>query len=139
MTSTKVRGSCLCGGVRFSIDGRSSPIGACHCSKCRKVSGTGSITELMTAKKSLHFDEGEQLLRTYRQPSGYTVVFCERCGSHLPHLHPNGKVYWVPAGLLDDDPGVGVAMHIYVASKAPWDEIPEGAVQHAEDWPDRPE
>lgn len=134
-----VRGSCLCSAVRFEIDGRMSAIGHCHCSKCRKVSGTGSNAMLMTSRKRLTFLAGEELIRSFRQPSGFTSSFCERCGSPVPHLHPNGKVYWVPVGLLDDDPGVRVALHIYVASKAPWDEIAGNAVQHAEDWPDRPQ
>ena len=136
--SKTLRGRCLCGGVRFEIDGRVSGIGQCHCSKCRRVSGAGSIAELMTSKKSLRFTDGEERQKSFRQESGYCVTFCERCGSPLPHLHPNGKVYWVPAGLLDDDPGVGVEMHLFVGSKASWDEIGGDAVQHEGDYPDRP-
>jgi hypothetical protein len=47
-------------------------------------------------------------------------------------LHPSGGAYWVPAGLLDCDPGVRVAGHIFVGSKAPWDEIAGNAPQHIE-------
>ena len=53
-----------------------------------------------------------------RPPAGGSV-----CGSPVPMLHPDGGAYWVPAGLLDSDPGVPIAGHIFVGSKAPWDEI----------------
>jgi len=134
-----IPGSCLCGGVRFEIDGRVSPIGLCHCSKCRKAYGGPAAAELMTAAKSVRFTAGEQKIRRYAQPTGFSVQFCEDCGSPLPKPHRNGKLYWVPAGLLDEDPGVPVAMHIFVDSKASWDEIGGDAVQYPEDWPEQPE
>ena len=134
-----ISGSCLCGNVRFEIDGRVSPIGLCHCSLCRKETGTGAAAQLITSRKSLRFTAGEHLLNTFHKPSGFGTRFCTQCGSPMPKLHPSGKIYWVPAGALDDDPGVPVAMHIYVGSKAPWDEIAGDAVQHIEDWPERPQ
>jgi hypothetical protein len=35
----KHTGSCLCGAVRFSVDGALKPPDACHCTICRKTSG----------------------------------------------------------------------------------------------------
>ncbi len=117
------RGSCLCGGVQFEIAGDITPIGMCHCSKCRKVSGVASNAEFMTARPNLAWLKGEELLRRYSRPDGWGTVFCGTCGSPVPKLHPSGGAYWVPAGLLDDDPGVRIEGHIYVGSKARWDEI----------------
>lgn len=131
-----VRGSCLCGEVRFEIDGRVSPIGLCHCSKCRKATGTGAVCDLMTSARSLRFTQGEARVRHFMQPSGYRTAFCEQCGSPMPKPQRNGKLWWVPAGSLDDDPLVGIAAHIYVDSKAPWDVIPEGVEQFPEGFPD---
>ena len=65
-------------------------------------------------------------------PSGWGVWRCRTCGSPLPMLMPGGGAYWVPAGLLDGDPGVPVAGHIFVASRAPWDEIRDGLPQWVE-------
>ena len=59
----RIRGSCLCGGVRFEIAGRWSGIGQCHCSKCRKVSGTASNAVLYASAKSLSWVAGEALVR----------------------------------------------------------------------------
>ena len=132
-----IRGSCLCRGVRFELTSPTTEIGMCHCSKCRKVSGVASNAEFMTAKDNLTWLAGEGLVRVFALPGGWRSVFCGTCGSPVPKLHPGGGAYWVPAGLLDDDPGVGVAGHIYVASKAPWDEIAGSAPQFSEYFPER--
>lgn len=133
-----IRGSCLCGGVGFEIDGRVSGIGQCHCSLCRKVSGTAANAVLLTAARSFRWTKGESLAKRWSRPVGRGNTFCSSCGSPLPELHPSGKVFWVPAGLLDDDPGTRVEQHIFVDSKAPWDEIAGSAPQYPEAAPDRP-
>jgi len=127
-----IRGSCLCGGVRFEIEGRVSGIGQCHCSLCRKVSGSVGDATLLTAARSFRWTQGEELVQSWRRPSGFGSHFCRACGSPLPRLHASGKLYAVPAGALDDDPGTGVVQHIFVASKAPWDAIGGDAPQYAE-------
>ena len=127
-----LQGSCLCGGVRFEITGKVSAIGQCHCSLCRKVSGSASNAALLTAQPSLRWLEGEELIQQYSRPTGWKSVFCRVCGSPMPLLHPSGKVFWIPAGSLDDDPGTRIEQHIYVGSKAAWDEIAGDDAQHKE-------
>jgi hypothetical protein len=116
-------GSCLCGNVTFRIEGKTTEIGMCHCSKCRKVSGVASNANLMTARDSLVWTSGEDKISKFEMADGWGAWRCADCGSPLPKLHPGGGAYWVPAGLLDSDPGVSIAGHIFVGSKAPWDEI----------------
>jgi hypothetical protein len=125
-----IEGSCLCKAVRFAIDGKTTEIGMCHCSKCRKVSGTASNAELMAPRDALTWTAGEDRILRFALEDGWGVWRCERCGSPLPKLHPGGGAYWVPAGVLDGDPGVRVAGHIFVGSKAPWDEIAGDAPRH---------
>jgi hypothetical protein len=127
-----IKGHCLCGGVAFEIEGDTTEIGMCHCSKCRRVSGVASNAEFMTAKDNLRFVSGEDLLTRFELPTGWHSRFCSRCGSPAPKLHPGGGAYWVPAGLIEGDPGLKVAGHIYVGSKAPWDEIAGSAPQFEE-------
>jgi hypothetical protein len=133
-----IEGSCLCGAVRFAIDGKTTEIGMCHCSKCRKVSGVASNAELMAPHDSLVWRAGEDRITRFELNDGWRVWRCDRCGSPLPKLHPGGGAYWVPAGLLDDDPGVKVAGHIFVGSKAPWDEIAGDAPRHREGFDSEP-
>jgi len=124
----------MCGSVRFEIEGTVTPIGHCHCSKCRKVSGTASNAVFWVSKKtaSLRFTQGETEIRRFSLDSGWSSVFCGKCGCPMPHEKPDGSLYFVPAGSLDDDPGVRPAVHIFVGSKAPWDQIHGPQPQFAE-------
>ncbi len=79
---------------------------------------------------------GEDLAQTWQRPSGWAHTFCRVCGSPLPRLHSNGKVVAIPAGILDDEPGTGIARHIFVGSKAAWDEIAGDAPQFEEGAPE---
>lgn len=117
------RGSCLCNAVQFEFDGETTEIGMCHCSKCRKVSGVASNANLMVSRDQFKWLSGEDRLTKFALESGWGTWRCSVCGSPTPMLHPGGGAYWVPAGLLDSDPGVGIGGHIFVDSKAPWDEI----------------
>jgi hypothetical protein len=123
--------------VRFEIAGKVSGIGHCHCSLCRKATGTASNAVLLTSARSFRWLEGEELGQSWERPTGWGTTFCRVCGSPLPRVHPNGKVLWVPAGILDDDSGTRVEQHIFVGSKAPWDEIHDGVPQYEEAAPNQ--
>ena len=118
-----IRGSCLCRAVQFEIAGETTEIGMCHCSKCRKVSGVASNAILMTSRENLAWVSGESEITKFEMADGWGAWRCAVCGSPVPKLHPGGGAYWVPVGLLDSDPGVRIAGHIFVGSKAAWDEI----------------
>jgi hypothetical protein len=96
------------------------------------VSGVASNVVLMTGRDNLEWVAGEDQITKFKLPSGWGAWRCAVCGSPTPMLHPSGGAYWVPAGLLDSDPGVRVAGHIFVGSKAPWDEIAGNTPQHIE-------
>lgn len=130
-----IEGSCLCGKVRFVVDGKFGPVGQCHCSKCRKASGTDGNAVFYTAAKSFRWLQGEGEIAKFYVSStrGWHSSFCTTCGSPTPHSNRDGKIYFVPAGLLDDDPGFrGYAAHIFVGSKAPWVCITDDAPQYFE-------
>lgn len=130
-----IRGSCLCGRIRFEFEEAVTQIGLCHCSLCRKVSGAAGDAVLMTPSGGLKWLAGEAGLRVFTRASGWRTTFCETCGSPMPQLHPSGGAYFVPAGVLDDDPGVSIGCHIFVGSKAPWDVISGDAPQWQEGLP----
>jgi len=130
-----ISGSCLCGAVRFTVSGRPPPVGMCHCSKCRKVSGTGSNAVLSVREERLTWVSGQDKLRIFTLPTGWGPTFCGVCGCPAPQLL-DGR-YLVPAGSLDDDPGPRVSGHIFVGSKASWDVIGDEGVQFDEG-PDPP-
>jgi len=127
-----IRGSCLCGGVAFEIDGKVSPMETCHCSRCRKTSGSAFSTALMTATASFRWLRGTELITQFELPTGFRHDFCRVCGSPVPGAELPPKVKAFPAGCLDDDPGTTLLRHCFVGSKAPWFEITDNVNQFEE-------
>jgi hypothetical protein len=135
----KIHGSCLCGGVKFVITGPLLWPLNCHCSMCRKAHGAAFRSRAGVARGDFDYLSGADLVRRYESSPGTWRCFCARCGSRLQSEFADPEQpLGVPLGLLDDDPGVRPAMHIHVASKAPWHEIADALLQHAELPPTRP-
>lgn len=119
-----LRGSCLCGAVRYEIDGPLSNVLNCHCGMCRKAHSAAFRTRASVAAEDFRFISGEEFLTRYESSPGTFRCFCSRCGSGVVSMFTdNPGVYGFPLGTLDDDPGVKPVAHLYVASKAPWHEI----------------
>jgi len=127
-----VSGSCLCGAVRYAIDGRISPIGLCHCSKCRKSTGSAFHAGALCRKTRFRWLAGEDAIREYRTSSGYTTRFCGTCGSLVPMFQDEGEYVVLHAGALDQDPGSRPVHHIFVGSKASWFEIADDLPRYEE-------
>jgi hypothetical protein len=94
----------------------------CHCSMCRKSHGSAFATYVAAPAAGFRFVRGEGAIARYESSPGFFRAFCVRCGSSLP-IPSEGQPVFLPAGCLDDDPGVRPRVHIFVASKAPWHEI----------------
>ena len=116
-----VGGSCLCRDVGFELT-PGEWMGHCHCAMCRKAHGSAFATHVATAARTFRWQGGARHIRRYESSPGTFRAFCQRCGSKVPDVPASGPMY-LPAGLLDDDPGIRPAMHIFVAAGAPWHEI----------------
>ena len=128
-----IRGSCLCQGVRFEIHGTLSNASHCHCSMCRKAHGAAFATYAQAKASEFRVVTGAELIARYRSSPGIVRTFCARCGATLQWIRESKpEIIDIALGVLDDDPGVRPAMHIFVGSKAPWLEIADGLPQHAE-------
>ncbi len=125
-----MRGRCLCGKVEFQISGDPSKIYQCHCSLCRKQGGSASNSSLIAEAKNLRWISGQEHISSYVKPTGFRSDFCSHCGSPVPNPLRTSAYYCVPAGLLDDDINLEVAVHLYVGSKASWDTISPGVPQY---------
>ena len=128
-TTAVLTGSCLCGGVAFEVDGPIAGIGQCHCSLCRKVSGTASNAVFIVGKRRFRWTRGETSTQRFVLRNDWGTTRCATCGSPLPVSH-DGKRVWVPAGLMDVPLHTTVQMHIHVASKADWETIHGDAPRH---------
>ncbi len=122
-----VRGGCLCGRVRFEVAQLTGPFELCHCSRCRKVTGSAFAATVGALAEDFRFLSGEDAIKRIslpvrERPPAYRVSFCSDCGSALPEP-PESGYFEIPAGLFDDDPGIAPDKHIYVEHKAPWHAI----------------
>ena len=115
--------SCLCGDVSWDVEGPLLSLSHCHCSRCRKQHGTAFGSYVMTPASGFQL-HGEAHVSRWESSPGFFRRFCSHCGSTVPGAPQQGFAV-VPAGNFDGDPGIRPKVHIFVASKAPWYEIPD--------------
>ncbi len=132
MSDHTVTGSCLCGAVRYQLDGPFSHLSHCHCSMCRKHHGAPFATWVASPLKGFRLLAGEHHIGRYDSSAGWHRDFCLTCGSVQPVRMAEHKVVASPAGNLEGDLGIRPEMHIFVASKAPWYDITDQLLRHAE-------
>lgn len=133
--STIVSGSCLCGGVRFEVDLPFIRAGHCHCSRCRKHSGTFGLTQARIGREQFRLLQGEDLIRVFGKGQGAVKAFCSVCGSSLfGGTWPDGPQVSIRMGAFDEDPTIRPQFHTYVGSRAAWDQITDGLPQFLEAW-----
>lgn len=122
-------GSCLCGTVTFRIDGTFESFFLCHCSRCRKDTGSAHAANLFSSTAKITWLSGQDRVRTWQVPgTRHEKSFCGACGSALPRVQMNGALLVVPAGSLDSAIDRRPDAHICCASRADWDD-------HLEDVP----
>jgi len=125
-----LEGSCLCGAIRYRVDGEVGPIMNCHCSQCRKASGAAFATNASVAKSEFSFVSGEDQLGRFESSPGQFRCFCSQCGSPLIKLvAAKPDEVRIRLGTLDSDPGGKPKGHFLVSEKAPWtvitDDLPQ--------------
>jgi hypothetical protein len=126
-----VKGSCLCGGVRYEVDSFLRVVN-CHCSMCRKATGAAFRTRARVLLDAFRWLAGEDLVSRYPSSPGEERSFCRVCGSTLPTFFRDRRELGLPLGTLDDDPGVRPSAHVWVDSKAAWWEITDELPRFAE-------
>ena len=113
-------GSCLCGAVSFEVHGEFERFFLCHCSRCRKDTGSAHAANLFSSTARLDWRSGQDKLRSFHLPGTRHVrSFCSACGSAMPTVAKDFIV--VPAGCLDSALAMAPDAHIHGASRAPWD------------------
>lgn len=122
------KGSCLCGGVRFTIAGEMRPVIACHCIQCRKQ--TGHFYAATAAPETALKIEGESNLTWYQSSPEARRGFCTVCGSALFWKSSDSDMVSIGAGTLDNPTGLVLSEHIYCADKGDYYEIADELPQH---------
>ncbi len=122
MPDKPVSGSCLCGSVTYEVGGNLGIFQYCNCSRCRKFTGSAFASNLLVSPKDFRWTGGEANVGRFELPNvrHFATSFCKHCGSSLPWLAQSGRAVVVPAGTLDEDPGIRPFQNIYCASRAVW-------------------
>lgn len=117
-----MKGSCLCGAVAYEITLPLKLFQYCHCSKCRKVTGSVHASNAFVGGDQFRWLSGEDQVKSFKHPSSkyFTNAFCQQCGSRMPYQVPGHTNMVVPGGSFDDSPEMTPVQNIYWASRAQW-------------------
>ncbi len=139
MPNDTVTGGCFCKKVSYEISGNMGVFQYCHCSRCRKVTGSAHAANLFLAPDDFNWTGGEGSVVQYDPPETkyFATAFCKICGSSLPWLSKSGRVMIVPAGTLDGDPGIRPGQNIFCASRPAWYTPASSLPEYDEGPPDR--
>lgn len=130
-----ISGECFCGEVKYQVEGNLRDARSCHCSRCRKAFSAQASAYAVVEPKEFKWVSGKELLTSYVGEHGFGLQFCKVCGSTICGIL-NGEVHGVTLGCVNGDPEIELGRHIYVGSKASWEQIPEGVPQYLEGEPD---
>lgn len=126
-------GACNCGAISFKIGVDLSDVIVCHCSICRRATGSNGIAVIIVDNDRFSWEGGEELISTWKKPhADWEIWFCRRCGSPVPGANDEARMF-VPAGLIcDGDEHLKISDHIWVDSRAAWDELGKCGRLHPE-------
>jgi hypothetical protein len=118
----KVRGACLCGSVAYEARLPFHKFVKCHCSRCRRASGSAFAANAYVLPAAFRWTRGEAEVARYDHPEArsFATSFCRRCGSPVPHTTRSGREIVIPAGSLVDDPGLSPSANMCWSSRASW-------------------
>ena len=128
-----MRGSCLCGAVRYEVD-QLGPIGHCHCRTCRKAHGASFASTARVGRANFRWLGGSDRLSSFESSPGKLRHFCSICGSHVVAERQDQPHVIVRVATLDDDPGTKPLVHIWRSHDVPWLQDSNGTVSYDE-WP----
>jgi hypothetical protein len=128
----RYKGSCLCGGVQFSVEGFAPTAAHCHCSMCRKFHGAAFGT--LVGVRGLTWLSGESLLKHFTAPNGTTRTFCHDCGSSLGFRSADTALAEIELAiaLFDQNIPVEIDAQIYCNHKANWSTLDPSLKSFAE-------
>lgn len=121
-----VKGSCLCGKVTIAVSGKINSIIHCHCSLCRKSSGTAYATNGFVDTQAFEITQGAAFIRDFELKPGKKRHFCGCCASPIYSSNTADPTrIRIRLGILDDDIIERPMSHNFVTSKANWDRFDE--------------
>ena len=120
--SKAIKGACLCGRVSFEVSGPFSAFHICHCSQCRRSTGSAHAANIFSEPERIRWLSGEDLVKRYipEQEGVISKSFCTHCGSLVPYTSLKSGRLIIPAGSLSETPGIDPQDNIYWQDRADW-------------------
>jgi Uncharacterized conserved protein len=117
-----MKGSCLCGSVTYEITPPFKTFQYCHCSRCRKFTGSAYSPNIFVPPDQFLWTKGEDQLGRFEHPEAkyFATCFCKNCGSSLPWAVQGGVNIVVPVGTLDENPGIAPQRNVFWGSRPDW-------------------
>ena len=130
-----ITGRCECEKVQYQVHGDVTDFSLCHCSICRRISGSAFASWGGVSREQFKYVSGGDFVRRYSFSENADCLFCDTCGSTiLVDYKPEEDMLYITMGTVDGDVDCPDAYHQFVGSKAPWYEITDDLPQH-DGWP----
>jgi len=122
MSDEVLTGSCLCKAVSFEVRGPFAQFVHCHCSRCRRATGSSHSTSIYASPENFAWRSGQDSVVRFDLPSArsFSTTFCRTCGAPLPHHTRSGRELIVPAGSLDVELASRPRSHTHLDSRPSW-------------------
>jgi hypothetical protein len=128
-----MRGSCLCGGVRFEVEAAPDSLRYCHCTSCKKLSGGAGTVNFGVPPSAIRIVAGEELLQGFTPEGGSAKTFCRTCGANLfGGGWPDSERASVRVPTIEGPIDANVGAHIYARSVASWETLPDDGAERFE-------
>jgi hypothetical protein len=129
---SELAGQCLCGAVHYAVKDEFVYAKNCHCSRCRRATGSAFKPFAGIERDKLRVTHGRDNLLIYGDEQASHNVLCKTCGSLLFSVVRDGQFVHVTLGTLDDTPALQPTAHIFAGSKAAWYSIDDALPQFDE-------
>lgn len=124
------QGGCLCGAIRYEVEGAIDESGYCHCRTCQKQSGAPVVAWFSAVPNNFKYLSGSP--KGFRASSHATREFCSDCGTYLLFREDDPKAtLGINTATLDNPSLVPPDFHIWHASHIPWFETADTFPRHA--------
>ncbi len=130
-SARRLAGKCFCGAVHYAVPDQFLYAMNCHCSNCRRTTGSAFKPFAGIERHKLAITKGENDVMIFGEERA-NDTHCKRCGSLLYSVVRDGAFVHVALGTLVDDPTIRPTKHIFVGSKAPWFTITDDLPQYEE-------
>ncbi|MBJ7533714.1 GFA family protein [Rhodomicrobium vannielii ATCC 17100] len=117
-----IKGSCLCGSVRYEVEHLDAPIRVCHCRTCRKAHASAFNVSAKVAREHFHWIAGQDKLTCFESSPGKFRRFCSICGSQVVAEYPDKPYVTLRVATLDDDPGARPSQRMWMSHAVSWAE-----------------